>query len=393
MKFSSRTDWSTEDNELSRAAALLRQDNIPILDLTVSNPTKCGFQYLKADLLQTLTDSKNLNYDPDPRGLASAREIICRYYERRGIRVTPDRVFITAGTSEAYSFIFKLLFETGDFLLAPQPSYPLLDYLASLHDIGIKRYALSPQKNWEINLAGHYELKETDPKAVLIVNPNNPTGNYLHAPELAELNIFCKNRNTAIISDEVFFDFPLTENRPASAVSCAGNRHSLAFTLSGISKILGLPQMKFSWIVVSGPEELAKEAVKRLEVISDTYLSASTPAQNAAAAWFSNESIIQAEILQRIRNNYLTLQNHFGQGGAVRLFPVQAGWHAPLQLPSRHTDEEWACMLLEKTRALAHPGYLFDFSEGSFLVLSLIIPENQFREGVEKIKSVASGPS
>lgn len=384
--FSSRTEWSCAENELSRIAASLRRDSVPILDLTVSNPTQCGFEYLQSGLLTALTSGKNLSYTPDPHGLTQAREIIAQYYQARGVHVPLNRIFITAGTSEAYSFLFKLLFEGGDFLLAPGPSYPLLDYLASLHNVPIQRYTLNPAKSWALDLKGHYELKAVHPKAVLTVNPNNPTGNYLHTSELAEIHLLAKGRETAIISDEVFFDFPLETKRPQTAVTCAGNHHTLTFTLSGISKVLGLPQMKLSWIIVSGPETLAHEACKRLEIISDTYLSVSTPAQNALANWFQHEKEIQGEILQRIRHNYQSLEKAFAQGGAVRLFPVQGGWHAPLQLPSHRTDEEWACDLLKQHQVLTHPGYLFDFPEGSFLVLSLIAPEKVFHEGLEKLK-------
>lgn len=386
MQFSNRTNWKTENNELSRTLSLLKQDGAAVLDLTVTNPTHCGFKYLNPEILASFTSAKNLSYEPDPRGLPAAREVICAYYRRKGIQIPSDHIFITANTSEAYSFIFKLLFNAGDFLLAPQPSYPLLDYLTGLHDIPVKRYALDPAKNWSLHLTGHYEDAEKDPKAVLTVNPNNPTGNYLHASELAELNLFCKSREAAIISDEVFFDFPVSEKIPEDAVSCARNGHSLTFTVSGISKILGLPQMKLSWIAVTGPESLTREALKRLEIIADTYLSASTPSQRALEIWFSKEAAIQGEILQRIRANYQTLLTYFGQGGAVRLFPVQGGWQAPLRLPSHHTDEEWACRLLKKQRVYLHPGYLYDFPEGSFLTVSLIAPEKDFREGLEGIK-------
>lgn len=389
MKFSSRTHWSTEDNELSRSLALLKQDNVSVLDLTVSNPTQCGFQYLNEDLLRAFQSPKNLTYTPDAHGLGAAREIISAYYQRKGIQVPADHIFITANTSEAYSFIFRLLFEGNDFLLAPQPSYPLMDYLTAIHDVPVKRYTLESGQNWNLQLSGHYEETEDNPKAILTVNPNNPTGNYLHVPELAELNLFCKSREAAIISDEVFFDYPI-DKIPESAVSCARNGHNLTFTLSGISKILGLPQMKLSWIVVSGPDAVVRDAVKRLEIISDTYLSVSTPSQNALQAWFDKEKTIQAEILQRVRANYQTLRGFFGQGGAVRSFPVQGGWHASLQLPSQHTDEEWASQILKKEHVLTHPGYLFDFSQGSFLVVSLIAPERIFREGLEKIKKQAS---
>lgn len=389
LYFSRRTSWTTEPNPLSRLIAMFRHDETPFRDLTVSNPAQCGFQYLNAQLLKPFLDPENLKYEPDPHGLMSAREAICRYYASKGIALQPSRVFITAGTSEAYSFIFRLIFEPGDALLAPQPSYPLLDYLAGLNDIRVERYRLDPLNRWEINLKGHYTLKEVEAKGLLAVNPNNPTGNFVHQPELAEINLFCKKRGMVVIADEVFLDYPFGDDK--GIVSCALNRHNLAFTLSGISKIVGLPQMKLSWIVVSGPDPVAEEAAKRLEIISDTYLSAGTPTQRALPHWLGMQKMIQQEILQRLRNNYGYLKQKFSHSGPVRLFPVEGGWHATLQLSSEQTDEEWACLLLKKDQVLTHPGYLFDFHEGSYLVLSLLVPEGRFQEGIEKIARRAGG--
>jgi alanine-synthesizing transaminase len=392
MFFSRRTSWTTEPNPLSRLIAMARHEDARFCDLTVSNPTRCGFQYLSREILSPFAEAGNLQYDPDPYGLTQAREAVSGYYASKGITIPTSRIFITAGTSEAYSFIFRLIFEPGDALLAPQPSYPLLDYLAVLNDVRLERYRLEPSRNWEINLKGHYELKDMEAKALLVVNPNNPTGNFVHAPELAEINLFCKKRGMAVIADEVFLDYQM-ETGAAAPVSCALNRHNLAFTLSGVSKILGLPQMKLSWIVVSGPEPIAEEASKRLEVISDTFLSASTPAQRALPQWFSLQPVIQKEILERLRKNAQFLKQKFGGGGPVRLFPVQGGWHAVLQLPSEQSDEDWACLLMKKDQVLTHPGYLFDFQDGSYIVVSLLVPEKDFQEGVEKIAKRVSAPA
>lgn len=382
--FSRRTSFETEPNPLSRLIEMLRHDGTPICDLTVSNPTQCGFNYLNSDILKPFQDAANLKYDPNPRGLETAREAIAHYYAAKGIKILPSRIFITASTSEAYSFIFRLLFEPGDALLAPQPSYPLLDYLAALNDVRVERYELNPAKQWQINLEGHYTLKNVEAKGLLIVNPNNPTGNFVHQQELAEINIFCKKRGMVVIADEVFLDYTIDEKAPPP-ISCALNHHNLAFTLSGISKIVGLPQMKLSWFVVSGPDPIAEEAVKRLEVISDTYLSTNTASQLALPKWLAMQPVIQGEILKRIRNNYQTLKQKFSNTGSVRLFPVEAGWHAVLQLSAEQTDEEWACLLLKKDQVLTHPGYLFDCHQGSYLALSLIVPETTFQQGIEKI--------
>ncbi len=388
MLFSQRTQWPTEANALSQQTALLKQDKISILDLTASNPSQCGFSSLNEGLFKSFLNPKNLNYEPDAHGMTQAREVICQYYAQKGRQIHPSQVFLTASTSEAYSFVFRLLMEPKDLLLAPQPSYPLLDYLTALNDVTVRRYGLKPENKWAVDLTGFYERQLQDPKAVLVINPNNPTGNFLHHTELAELNIFCKNRNVALLADEVFLDYYLGDASPAPdqmPVTVAGNRHSLTFAFSGISKILGLPQMKLSWIVVSGPEQMVEDSIKRLEVISDTYLSVSTPVQNALPEWFKIQKTVQHEILERLKKNYQYLQQKFGRGGAIRTFTVEGGWHAMLQLPSEHTDEEWACLLLKKDHVLTHPGYLFDFAEGSFIVLSLLAATNVFQEGVEKI--------
>lgn len=379
MRFSSRTDWTAEANELSKLAGSLRAAGTPFLDLTVSNPTQCGFQYLNPALNDAFRRPENLEYHPDPRGLTEAREAVLHYYKRRGIVLQPEQIFLTANTSEAYSFLFRLLFEPGEILLAPQPSYPLLDYLASLHDLQTVRYPLLAGQNWKM------KLEETVPsKAVLAVNYNNPTGSGLHQDELASINKYCLRHGAAFISDEVFLDYPLQESHRKEIISAASNTSCLTFTLSGISKVLGLPQMKLSWIVVTGPESERKEALQRLEIISDTYLSASTPVQNALKIWFQSENVIQKEILERVRGNYDFLAEICAKG-PLKLIPVQGGWHVPIQMPGSKSDDVWALDLLKNFKVLTHPGYLFDFEEPNFLVLSLLIPTAVFQEGLQRI--------
>lgn len=386
MLFTSRTHWKTEPNQLSRQIALLDQDKIPYLNLSVSNPTQCHFQYLNEKFIAALQDPQNSLYDPNPLGSRKAREAVVGYYEARGLKVLPEQIILTASTSEAYSFAFRLLMEPGELLLAPHPSYPLIDYLAALHDIKIARYALNRDQKWAVDLTGFYTVQMQEPKVLLMVNPNNPTGNYVHKSELAEINLFTKKRDIAILSDEVFWDYAI--NPLPDRASTAINRHNLSFTFSGISKTLGLPQMKLSWMVVSGPEPVAKEALRRLEVIADTYLSVSTPAQNALPFWLSQQSVIQKEILTRIQNNYAFLKKQVSNSSLIRSYSVEGGWHAPIQLPTQQSDEEWACLILKKAHVLTHPGYLFDFENASFLVLSLLVPERIFQEGLQKIQEV-----
>ena len=391
MKFSKRTDWPAASNLVSAKLADVKTKGRAILDLTVSNPTACKFDYLNSSLLEPFLKSKNLIYEPDPRGLLETRQALCDDYQKKGILLDPRQIFLTANTSEAYSFIFRLLFEPGEMLMVPQPSYPLLSYLGQINDICREPYSLVYEKHWKMNFEKIDLPTLLEPRAVLVVNPNNPTGNFVRQAGLGELNMFCRARDMALISDEVFFDFCL-EEAPKDRVSLASNSHALTFTFGGISKMLGLPQMKLSWIVVSGPEALRAKAIERLEVIADTYLSAGTPAQHAFPEWLCFKEKIQTEIITRLTANYNFLLASFGSSGLTRVFKTEGGWNAVLKLPSSLTDEEWALLFLEKERTLIHPGYLFDFEEGSFGVLSLLIPPDTFREGISRIANRLTAP-
>jgi alanine-synthesizing transaminase len=399
MQFSSRTDWNFNPNDLTIVAGVLRKSGVPLIDLTVSNPTQCEFQYLNSSILKSFEDPKNLRYEPEARGLLSARKAICAYYERKGIGVLPEQIFITANTSEAYSFIFRLLFEPQDILVAPKPSYPLLSYLAQINDVLLETYPLiyapsappsqsvnekSAGYSWQADLSQLYKPLLVQPKALLIVNPNNPTGNFIHEDEIAEIRILCKRHGMALISDEVFFDYALDSKRK-DRVSTATDAGVLSFTLGGISKVLGLPQMKLSWIVVTGPKTVRDQALQRLEVLADSFLSANTPVQNALPHWFEKQAEIQKEILNRLQSNYEFLNRTFAKS-AIRVLDTEGAWNAIVQLPSDWSDEEWALRLLREQSVLVHPGYLFDFTdEGSFLILSLLVPEKTFQEGINKI--------
>ncbi|MDD5217604.1 MAG: pyridoxal phosphate-dependent aminotransferase [Candidatus Omnitrophica bacterium] len=385
MHFSKRTDWTLTPNPLSQRLAELHQKGAPLLDLTISNPTLCGFKYLHEKLLKPLLCPQSLVYDPAPHGLLESRKALCAYYAGKGITVTPEQIFLTANTSEAYSFVFRLLADPQDALLAPQPSYPLLDYLAGLNDITIRRYPLHCAGGWKIDietLAGQFY--ESNPRAVLVVHPNNPTGNYVNAEEHLMLNQLCESKETALIADEVFYDFNLNEG-PVPAGSFAQNKNVLTFTLGGISKTLGLPQMKLSWLIVSGPAGIQAQAIERLEIISDTYLSASTPVQNALGPWLELQKGIHAEIRQRIIENHRSLCKALRGHPAIQILDSEGGWNAVLRMPDSLTDEDWALHLLEKTRVVVHPGYLYDFPDGAFVVLSLLPKTEIFKQGVEQI--------
>lgn len=351
--FSKRTeDWTAEPNRLSIKLAQRRAAGREILDLTVSNPTRCGLP--PADL-SALNHPQNSVYEPDAHGIPEAVRAVQEYYRKfHGVALEENQIFLTANTSEAYSFVFKLLTDPGDAVLAPKPSYPLLHYLAQLHDL---RLVHDPREKH---------------RAALLVHPNNPTGKYATVP----------GTDTPLIVDEVFLDYRFTGRHR----SFAGHEKSLCFTLSGISKILALPQMKISWIVVSGPEKLRRDAVRRLEIIADTYLSAAAPSQHALPAWLSQTETIQAAVKKRLNTNLSAAREIFA-GSKARLAEPEGGWYALLEMPENRTDEEWALDLLEHAGVLAHPGYLFDFEEEKFLVLSLLPEPEIFRKGAAKIRA------
>ncbi len=383
MTFSKRTDWNTALNPLAQKAEELRA-HPDFINLTVTNPTDCGFSYLTPALLEPLLHPDGLKYTPDPHGLPKAREAVCRYYAAKGILLHPDQIFITASTSEAYSFVFKILAEHGDSILGPAPGYPLMDYLAEINDVKLIRYPLIYQNGWQME-PKILEECTARVKATLVVHPSNPAGNYVSEKEQAILASWAQRKKAALISDEVFYDFAL-ETTPLPP-SFAAQNDGLTFTLSGISKILGLPQMKLSWVVVTGPEELKNDALRRLEIVADTYLSASTPIQNALPLWLEKMPAIQQEIRDRIRSNRAFLEKHFA-GSAVEVLKTEGGWSSILRMPGIQTDEQWALDLLENQKVLLHPGYLFDLEEmPAALVLSLLVPEESFKTGLARLLS------
>jgi len=369
MNFSKRTNWADSSNALSQLLSSKRKNKEKILDLTESNPTRCGF------------NSENIPYDPDPHGLLEAREAVCRYYADKKTRVTPDQIFLTAGTSEAYAFLFRLLADPRDRILAPEPSYPLLDYLAGLNDVLLQKYLLKYDGGWGMDLDSIVGAG----KAIVVVNPNNPTGNFVKRHERDELNRMAKTREMAIISDEVFLDFAFDDRR-GPPPTFAGNGDALTFTMSGISKILGLPQMKLSWIVVSGPEDLKRQAIEKLELIADTYLSVSTPSQKALPKWLENREKITGEILKRVRKNRSALREYLRDNKSVRLLDAEGGWYAVLEIDSLKNDEELALDLLKNKNVFVHPGYFFDFPKGNFLVLSLLPEPKIFGKGIKHLR-------
>ena len=277
--FADRTRWNLKVNRLSEALAQHRAAGKPLLDLTVSNPTECGFEYDRGAILQALANPASLAYNPEPRGLPIARQAVAAYYAARAVEVPADSIILTTSTSEAYSFVFRALCNPGDEILIPEPSYPLFAFLADIQDVKLVRYPLDYDYGWQINFHLLQQGISERTRGVIVVHPNNPTGHFTKPRELEKLNEICSSRKLAIIADEVFLDFTLQAGRPP--FTFARNAAALTFTMSGLSKISGLPQMKAAWLVASGLEPLRSQAFARLEIIADTYLSMNAPVQHA----------------------------------------------------------------------------------------------------------------
>jgi alanine-synthesizing transaminase len=390
--FSTRTNWPLAPNRLSKLLRERRECGLPILDLTESNPTRCGFALDAHAILAPLDNSSSLLYQPDPRGLRVAREAVAQYYSDRGARVHPDQIFLTSSTSEAYSFVFRLLSNPGDKILAPQPSYPLFDFLGALNDVEVIPYPLAYNDGWQVDLQALASRWDSRSRAVLVVHPNNPTGSYIQKHELAAMTEICRNNHGAIIADEVFSDYGFDVDAER-VVTHAQNRDVLTFTLSGLSKISALPQMKLAWIVVSGPEELRDQALARLEVIADTYLSVSAPVALATPAWLAQRGAIQAQLLERVRANLRQLDSMLAPGLPLSRLKVEGGWYAILRVPSTRSDEDWAAELLTQAGVSVHPGHFYDFPAKGFLVVSLLPTAEVFADALGKVISLITNHS
>jgi alanine-synthesizing transaminase len=377
--FAKRTNWDLTPNRLGAALAAHRAAGKPLLDLTVSNPTECGFAYKDAEILRALGNPGALSYEPNPRGLESARRAVAAYYGERGESVAMEDIFLTTSTSEAYSYVFRLLCNPGDEVLIPSPSYPLFDFLAEIQDVKLVRYPLLYDHGWQMDFHALEQAITRRTRAGIVVHPNNPTGHFTKALEMAKLNAICSAGDMAVIADEVFLDFGLEGNRVASF---SANSASLTFTLSGLSKISGLPQMKAAWLTVSGPREKKREALALLEVIADTYLSVNAPVQLAMPVFLGQRKSFQKQLLARVRQNLSELDRQLSQQKSCSRLAVEGGWYAVLRVPSIRSDEELALELLKSSGVNIHPGHFYDFSSEGFLVLSLITPTEIFARGV-----------
>ncbi len=374
MRFSQRTGWNTEESALARAHRLRAEAGLPIADLTASNPTRCGFNY-PGDLLAALARPQVLDYDPQPRGGLAAREAVCRYYAGAGASVRPEQVVLTTSTSEAYSYLFRLLCDPGSEIVVPQPGYPLFDFLAALDDVTLKPAPLIYDHGWQIDPGGFRRVLTSRTRALVLVHPNNPTGHFTKPWEAEELAHLCREFDLSLIVDEVFLDYGF-EGTPGSFAS--GLEGVPVFVVSGLSKIAGLPQMKAAWMVATGPQ--AGAALERLEVIADTFLSINAPVQAALPAWLEGRGAIQGQIRRRVQDNLAELDRQLAQAPAVNRLTVEGGWYAVLRIPALQPDEQTVLALLERG-VWVHPGYFFGMPASGWLVVSLLGPTEEFGIG------------
>lgn len=371
--FSSRLRQAAGRNQLAVALDRRRSSGLPIVDLTLSNPTRAGFAYPHG-LLASLAQERALCYEPEPFGLLSARQAVSDDFARRGLSVPANRIVLTTSTSEAYSLLFKLLCDPGDAVLAPQPSYPLVEHLTHLDGVSLEHYRLEFHGRWELDTHGLREKAAYGRmRAIIMISPNNPTGSVLNDAELDAVASIARDHDLALISDEVFADYPIAGAQPAGALR---QEMALTFALGGLSKSVGLPQVKLGWIGVCGPGALVADAMDRLETICDAYLSVSTPVQVAAPELLKSGAAVRAQIHKRVRENFAQLTALVSATPACALLPVDAGWYAVVQVPAIASEDAIVLGLLEQTGVLVHPGYFFDFEREAFVVISLL-PEPQ----------------
>ena len=464
--FSDRTNWRLAQNRFTEAVEQERARGVRLLDLTASNPTRVGLEYDSAAILGSLGSARSLDYDPQAKGLLSARQAVARYYFERiapgqrevrsnasrigpdgrdwaakvGARVDPERIVLTASTSEGYSYVFRLLCNAGDELLVPKPSYPLFEFLAELQDVKLVPYPLIYDHGWQMDFHSMEQAVTSRTRGVVLVHPNNPTGSYVHGSEVEPLNEFCRVHRLALIVDEVFLDYgistsgaeaPLEDEPERSAGSAAppqstvppdhaglsigsirgagnvdfcstgkpkaavppcsvapsfvANHEVLTFTLSGLSKISALPQMKVAWIVTSGPADQVVAALGRLEVIADTYLSMNAPVQWAAPVMLEQRRSVQRQLMIRVLGNLAELDRQLAGQKACQRLQVEGGWYAVLRVPVTRSDEELAIELVRVKAVLVHPGHFYDFESDGYLVLSLIGEAGEFAEGCRRV--------
>jgi len=387
--FSARTAWETTETDLARALRERKEARQSLLDLTASNPTQCGFVYDEAAILPPLAALEALAYDPNPQGLLRAREAVRDYYQEHRAEVDPAHIFLTTSTSEAYSYVFRLLCDPGDEVLIAQPSYPLFDFLATLDDVRLISYALFYDHGWHLDLEAVRQRITPRTRAIALVHPNNPTGHFTKLKERELIEQLCCEHGLALIVDEVFLDYPLAQMNGGSSFA-VGPHPALTFVLSGMSKIAGLPQMKAAWIAAFGPKPDLESALQRLEVIADTFLSMNAPVQCALPHWLKHRRQIQGQIQKRVAGNLQGLDEILSGQTMVTRLDADAGWYAVLRVPAVRTDEDLAIELIQSKGVSVHPGYFFGFPSDGWLVVSLLTPEEEFHRGIEVILSLCN---
>jgi hypothetical protein len=382
--FSSRIAGDLAPNRLTEIVRQRRADGRPVIDLTESNPTRVGLAY-PSDFLAPLADCRGLTYAPQPFGIAAARQAVAADYQRRGVTIGPERIALTASTSEAYSLLFKLLAAPGDEILVPRPSYPLFEHLTALDGLVACPYDLEYNGVWSIDFASVNRALGPRTRALLLVNPNNPTGSVASREELDRLATLCRRLDIALIADEVFADYQLEPVASSQSPPPLTRDDVLVFALGGLSKSIGLPQVKLGWIAAAGPKAKLDEALLRLELICDTYLSVSTPVQLAAAELLDRGRAIRRQITERITANYRQLKVQVADVPSCRVLHAAGGWSAIIQVPTFQSEEDLVIDLVSQAGVLTHPGYFFDFPRESFLILSLLSPEPSFADGVGRL--------
>ncbi len=390
-EFSSRTNWDTGETDWTRALTERRAAGLPIYDLTEANPTRCGFEY-DPGLLAALQQADSLSYTPDAFGLLKARQAVCGYYadhfatlpslvrEQVSAAVTAGQVMLTASTSEAYSFIFRLLCNPGDEVLIAQPSYPLFDFLAVLEDVKLVSFSMFYDHGWHLDIPGLEAAITNRTRAIVIVHPNNPTGHFTSKDDREALEAICLRFGLALIVDEVFLDYSFGETIPSFV---SGEQLVLTFVLSGLSKVAGLPQMKLAWLVCLGPEKQRMAALVRLDVVSDTFLSVNTPVQHALPQWLGNRHSVQQQISARVKQNLQVLDTLLNPATALDRLEVQGGWYAILRAPALESGERAALQLLQSCGVAVHPGSFFGMTGERSFVVSLLAEGAIFAKGAK----------
>jgi alanine-synthesizing transaminase len=400
--FADRTNWNLSPNRLSEALSVHLAAGKRLYDLSASNPTEEGFERPGDAVLNALANDAALTYAPDPKGLLPARQAVANYYKGREDEVSTDDIILTTSTSEAYSFVFRTLCNPGDELLVPAPSYPLFGFLADIHDVRLVQYRLLYDHGWQVDFHALEKAITPRTRGIIVVNPNNPTGHFVKAEDLATLNDICLVRGMALIADEVFLDFaygdwtmrrdatrnprprPANERKP---LSLAVNDGALTFTMSGLSKVSGLPQMKAAWLVTNGPKDLKTTALERLEVIADTYLSMNAPVQLALPEFLEQRHRFQKHVITRVRRNVSELDRLLSQKKSCTRLEIEGGWYAVLRVPATRSDDDLAVDLLTNKGIYVHPGHFYDFHSDGYLIVSLIMQEKEFGEGIRQLLS------